>query len=84
MKNPTGFEIAKQAMEVLDFYRTFYASGADYQKHHQEVLAMIRHRAEGFKGGPQYGEYKFLMLFAAALEVSNASGEYVQVPGSSA
>jgi len=84
MANATGFEIAKEAMDVLTFYRSFYASGEQYQQHHQEVLALIRHRAEGFKGGPQYGDYKFLMLFAAALEVSNVSGEYVKPAGASA
>jgi hypothetical protein len=80
----TGVEVAKQAMDVLDFYQLFYAGSAEYQQRHQEVIALLRNRAENFKGGPRYDEYKFLMLFAAALEISNLPGEYVKHPGASA
>lgn len=80
----SGAEVAKQAMEVLDFYQRFYASSQEYQQRLQEVLALLRNRAETFKRGPRYDEYKFLMLFAAALEVSNQPGEYVKPEGASA
>jgi len=80
----TGYEVAKQAMEVLDFYQRFYAGDRDYQQRLKEVIALLRNRAENFKGGPRWDEYKFLMLFAAALEVSNVPGEYVTPPGASA
>lgn len=84
MANATGFEVAKDAMDVLQFYRTFYASSDEYQARLREVVALLRNRAETFKRGPQYGEYKFLMLFAATLEVSNMVGEYAPLPGASA
>lgn len=80
----TAYEVAKQAMEVLEFYERFYASSEPYQQHRREVIALLRNRAENFKGGSQYGDYKFLMLLAAALEVSNKPGEYVPYGGASA
>jgi len=80
----TAHEVAKQAMEVLEFYRPFYASSEPYQQKHQEVIALLRNRAEWFKGQSKYNDYKFLMLFAATLEVSNKAGEYVPYPGASA
>lgn len=80
----TAFEIAKEAMAALEFYRVYYASSGAYQKHHNEVIALLRNRAESFKGGERYGDYKFLMLFAGTLEVANQAGEYAPLPGASA
>lgn len=80
----TPFELVKQSMEVLEFYRQFYASSELYQQKHQEVILLLRNRAEYFKGQSKHNDYKFLMLFAATLEVSNMAGEYVPYSGASA
>lgn len=81
---PTGFDIAKEAMAALEFYRTYYASSTAYQERHNEVIALLRNRAERFKGGERHGEYKFIMMFAGVLEVTNRAGEYVPITGASA
>jgi hypothetical protein len=80
----TGFEIVKEAMAVLEFYRGYYTSSGTYQERLHEVIALLRNRAETFQKGPNYGEYKFIMMFAAALEISNQPGEYLPVPNASA
>jgi hypothetical protein len=80
----TAYEVVKQSIEVLEFFEQFYASSEPYQQKRQEVIALLRNRAEYFKSKSQYGDYKFLMLFAATLEVSNKPGEYVPYAGASA
>lgn len=80
---PTAYETVQHAIKVLEFYQQFYASSERYQVHRSEVIDLIRNRAEMFKD-MQHGDYKFLMLFAATLEVSNKPGEYVPYPGASA
>ena len=80
----TGFEIVKEAMAVLEFYRTYYASSEQYQQKLKEVIALLRNRAESLKNGKLFGEYKFIMMFAGTLEVTNQPGEYLPIAGASA
>lgn len=79
----TGFEIIKEAMTTLEFYQTYYASDAQYHQRLQEVIGLLRHRAQSFKGGHLHSEYKFLMMFAGTLEVNSRPGEYQPIPGAS-
>ena len=76
----TGFEIVKEAMVVLQFYRTYYASSEQYGQRLNEVIDLLRNRAESFKSN-QFSEYKFIMMFAGTLEVSSRSGEYSPITG---
>lgn len=76
----TGFEIVKEAMTVLEFYRTYYASNDQYQQRLNEVIDLLRNRAESFKSN-QFCEYKFIMMFAGTLEVSNRPDEYLPITG---
>lgn len=76
----TSLEVAKEAITVLEFYRTYYASSDAYQQRHIEVIALLRNRAETFKRVQDYGGYKFLMMFADTLAVSNRAGEYLPHP----
>ncbi len=73
-----AFDLAREAMTSLEFFRGHYSSGDQYQQHFQQVLGMLRGgAANAFSKGEQYGDKKFLLAFADALEQANRSGEYV-------
>lgn len=72
-----AFNIARQALTSIEFYRGFYASSEPSQKHFNEVLDMLRRTAENMSAGESYSDKKFLLAFADALEVANTSGEYI-------
>lgn len=67
------YEVAIQALQSLDFYAEHYASSEPYQRHFQEVVSMLRTRAENAKGTDPFGA-KFLKAFADALVAANAPG----------
>ena len=78
MKNP-AFDLACKAMSSLEIYRDFYASSEKYQYNFQEILNIIRFTAENsYTKSEQFGDKKFLLAFADALEVANKPGEYVK------
>lgn len=73
-----AFSLARNAMTSLEMYRDYYASSEPYQKNFQEVLNILRTTAENaYTKGEQFGDKKFLMAFADALEIANKPGEYV-------
>ncbi len=72
MKNP-AFELASNAMTSLEIYRGIYFSGEEYQRNFQEMLGILRINANNFKN---YGDKKFLLEFADALESANKTGKY--------
>jgi hypothetical protein len=80
----TGFEIVKEAMTTLEFYRTYYASSEQYVQRLNEVISLLRNRAERFKDGELHGEYKFIMMFAGTLEITSRPGAYLPITGASA
>ncbi len=80
----TGFDIVKEAMAALEFYRIYYASNEQYQQRLNEVIALLRNRAKSFKNGPLFSEYTFIVMFAGTLEITNPPGEYVPIEGASA
>ena len=71
---PKAFDMARQAMTTLDWYRSFYGSGQPFQERFTEVLNMLRQAAENQSG--EYGEKNFLLALADALQNANISGEY--------
>jgi hypothetical protein len=73
---PRAFEIAQQAMTSILFYRRHYASGQKFQERFQEMLSMLRAAGEA-SSSENYGDKKFLNLFADTLELTNKAGEYV-------
>jgi hypothetical protein len=73
------FDVAREAMTVLEFFQVPYSSGVEYQRIHSEVLFTIRNAAnnEQRQGtGNSNNNYKFLMMLADALEQSNKPGVY--------
>ena len=71
---PKAFDLARQAMTTLEWYRSFYGSGQQFQERFTEVLNMLRQAAENQSG--EYGEKNFLLALADALQNANISGEY--------
>lgn len=66
--------IAQQVFSSLLFYRSYYASGEDYQKHFQDVLSMLR--ALGKNSDNRSPHAKFMIGLADLLEESNKGGEW--------
>ena len=69
-----AFELARQALTTIEFYRNFHGSSQPFQERFREVLIMLRGTAAN--KSDERGEKKFLLAFADALEVANVSGPY--------
>lgn len=75
-----SFEYAKQAMASIEFFRKHYASGQQFQQHLTQITEILRGVAVNkFTSGDAYGDQKFLLSFADALEVANKAGPYVSL-----
>jgi hypothetical protein len=68
------FDLARQAMATLEWYRGFYGSAPPFPERFTEVLNMLRRTAENQSSAE--GEKKLLLAFADALEIANKPGEY--------
>ena len=73
------YDLAREAMTVLEFFQVPFSSGHEYQKIFQETLLTLRVAARNAQSrGDQTSntDHKFLMMFADTLEQSNKPGLY--------
>ena len=71
---PKAFDLARQAMTTLEWYRNFHGSAQPFQERFTEVLDMLRTTAKNQSSKSE--EKKFLLAFADALQIANTPGEY--------
>jgi hypothetical protein len=70
----SAYDVARDAMTTLDFFRVPYASSEPYQRILAEVLMTVRLAARNTE---ENGGKKFLLGFADTLEDANNPGLYV-------
>lgn len=58
------FEVAREALTVLEFYSDSYASSAAFQERKEEVVSMLRSKATNYPD-PSQGRQMLINLAAA-------------------